>query len=123
MTDQLPEAEREASIYHLVPGPVWERHGNGSLYIPESYDQDGFIHCTKGEANLIVAANAFYRADQRPYLALEIDLQKVGVPVRYEDESRIYPHIHGPLPAEAVIGVSRVVRSADGSFERLVGCE
>jgi uncharacterized protein (DUF952 family) len=123
VTDPIPEAEADATVFHLVSQPVWERYGNASMYVPESYDQDGFIHCTKGEANLIAVGNAFYKEDQRPFLALKIDLQRVAAPVRYDDESQIYPHIYGPLPADAVIGVSRVVRSADGSFDQLVGCE
>lgn len=123
MTNSFREAKPDAPVYHLVPEPIWESYGNGPEYIPESYDQDGFIHCTRGEANLIAVANAFYMNDERPYLALEIDIEHVAAPVRYDDESRIYPHIHGPLPAEAVISVSRVVRSADGSFERLIDSE
>lgn len=45
-------------------------------------------------------------SDHRPYLAVVIDLDRVSSPVQYEDERRIYPHIHGPLPAEAVLGVA-----------------
>ena len=40
-----------------------------------------------------------------------------------ERPCQLLGEVREPLPAEAVMGVSRVVRSADGSFDRLVGCE
>jgi uncharacterized protein (DUF952 family) len=107
------------TTYHLSPEPIWEQQQAQLLYTPEQYETDGFIHCTDGDVNLLAVANQFYRADHRPYVAVEIDLDHVTAPVRYEDEHRIYPHIHGPLNREAVIRVRPVVRGADGSFVEL----
>ncbi len=119
MSEPRPWSAVDASVFHLVPEPVWEERAGEGPYVPEAYEQDGFTHCTIGEANLIAVGNAFYRNDQRPYVAVVIDLDRVDAPVRYEDEGRIYPHVHGPLPAQAVLDVARVVRAADGSFVKL----
>lgn len=107
------------ATYHLSPEPVWARQQEQPHYTPEQFATDGFIHCTDGDVNLLAVANRFYQADPRPFVAVEIDLDQVSAPIRYEDEHRIYPHIYGPLNREAVTRVRPVVRGADGSFVEL----
>ncbi len=102
--------------YHLAPEPVWEAQRDGGMYRPETYAEDGFIHCTDGEVNLLAVANLFYQADKRPHVVLVIDPTRIEAPVRYEDAKRIYPHIYGHLNVDAVVEVRRAVRLADGSF-------
>jgi uncharacterized protein (DUF952 family) len=111
-----PWPDAEGAVYHLTPVEVWERQASGTEYMPEAYEADGFIHCTIGETNLVTVANAFYQADARAQVALVLDLDRVTAPVRFEDEGRIYPHVHGPLDVAAVVGTRRAVRAADGSF-------
>ena len=101
---------------HLVPAPHWEAHRDASSYLPEHYEQDGFIHCTDGDTALLGVANAFYRADPRPYVVLTLAVDRLTSPVRYDDPAAIYPHIYGPLNLDAVVKVRRAVRLADGSF-------
>lgn len=102
--------------YHLTPEPVWAAQRDGAAYRPEAFAEDGFIHCSDGEVNLLAAANRYYQGDKRPHVVLVVDLDRVDAPVRYEDPDRIYPHIHGPLSRDAVVEVRRAVRLADGSF-------
>ena len=79
------------------------RHsGHGPRYRPEAFEREGFVHCTDGLAHLLVPANAYYRDDPRPYLALEIDLDAVAAPARFDDEACRYPHIYGPIDVAAV---------------------
>lgn len=120
MTDERPQPGMDGKVYHLVPEAEWKRKSSGALYSPEAFDQDGFIHCTIGVENLLAVGNMFYAEDHRPYLALEIDVNRVDAPVRFDDDTRVYPHIYGDLPTEAVVDVFVVVRSADGSFMELV---
>ena len=61
----------------------------------------------------------YYAADLRPFLALTLDLDAVGVPWRYDVPGSPYPHVYGPIPRHAVVAVSRVDRAADGSFAGL----
>ena len=102
--------------YHLAPESVWTAQADAEHYLPETYEADGFIHCTDGEVNLLTVGNTFYQTDDRPYVVLVIDLDRVSAPIRYEDAGRIYPHIYGALNRDAVVDVRRVVRLADGSF-------
>ncbi len=114
-----PTSQPEAATgltHHLTPEEVWTRQADGATYVPEAYDADGFIHCTDGEANLLKVGSQFYAADRRPYLVLDIVLDRLASPVRYEDPARIFPHIYGPLNREAVVNVRRAVRLADGTF-------
>lgn len=111
------EESRSANIaYHLAPGELWERQRTAGSYVPEAFEQDGFIHATNGTDRLLWVANEFYKGDGRPYTVLVIDLTKLSSPVRYDDPEEAYPHIYGPLNADAVVGELVVQRAADGSF-------
>jgi uncharacterized protein (DUF952 family) len=101
---------------HLTPGEVWEAQRNGATYVPEGFADEGFIHCTAGEDRLLVPANAYYRDDPRPFVALEVDVDRLTAEVRYDDEAAIYPHIYGPMETAAVVGVRRAERAEDGTF-------
>jgi uncharacterized protein (DUF952 family) len=116
VSDPLRPDQTDATTYHLTPEPVWLAQAERSMYQPEAFAAEGFIHCTHGESNLLAVANSYYRGDPRPFVVLVVDLERAGVPVRYEDADRIFPHLHGPLNRAAVVAVRRAVRAADGSF-------
>ena len=116
----MPEGEgqRELAVVtlHLVPEDVWLAQKNESQYLPDGFSSEGFIHCTHGNDSVIEVGNRYYRDDPRPYLVLEVDLEHVVVPVIYEDDERRFPHIYGPLERRAIRRVSRIERTADGTF-------
>jgi uncharacterized protein (DUF952 family) len=115
--DANAPAERPSGVtFHLTPEEVWNRQADDATYVPEAFAADGFIHCTDGESNLLKVGSQYYGADERPYVVLDIALDRVTASVRYEDAGRTYPHIFGPLNREAVVGVRRAVRLADGTF-------
>ena len=110
-------ASRDAGItYHLVAEPVWERSRGALTYVPEAFDQDGFIHCTNGTDQLITIANMFYLNDPRPFRVLVLDVASIESDVRYDDPDRVFPHIYGPLNTSAVRGELVVTRDANGTF-------
>lgn len=123
MSGQPAGPEQAPTTFHLTPEEVWNAQHAVAAYLPEAYPRDGFIHCTDGEANVLAVGNAFYRDDARPYVALVLDQNRLSVPVRYEDDARIYPHIYGPLNREAVVAVRRVVRAPDGTFVGIVASD
>jgi hypothetical protein len=43
-------------------------------------------------------------------------LARVGVPWRYDDAARVYPHIYGPIPLHAIVSVRPMPRAVDGRF-------
>lgn len=120
MVDDRQWPGSDGPVLHLVPLDVWEQQCNNVSYRPEAYEHDGFIHCTIGAENAIAVGNLFYTGDHRPYLAVQIDIARIKAPVRFEDDAKIYPHIYGELPFEAIERSFRVVRAADGSFIELI---
>ena len=101
---------------HLVPGDTWDEHDSGVPYVPAAYAQDGFVHCTDGDAEMVVVANRFYAADLRSFLLLTIDLERTGSPWRFDDPGERYPHVYGPIDPASVVEVRRMARSDDGAF-------
>ncbi len=101
---------------HLTPVDVWTSQAGADHYLPESYGQDGFIHLTIGEANLMEVANLYYREDDRDYLVLTLAQSKIAAPVRFDDDSGRYPHVYGPLNRDSVVAVTPVRRTDDGTF-------
>lgn len=110
------ECKLAGVTYHLAPEAVWKEQSDTATYLPESFDREGFIHCTDGLDELMAVANRYYTADTRPFLVLILQVDKIQSPVRYDDLSAIFPHIHGPLNTNAVIGVIPVQRDEDGTF-------
>lgn len=101
---------------HLTPVETWERQRTGPTYVPESYEQDGFVHTTIGTGALLDVANMFYTSDPRPHIALILDLTSITAETRHDDASGLYPHIYGPINVDAVLGTLVARRSPDGRF-------
>jgi uncharacterized protein (DUF952 family) len=117
--DRGTEEASTGVTLHLTTEDVWAAHERASLYYPERFADEGFVHCTDGEAHVIDVGNRYYRADPRPFLVLDVDLSKVRARAIYEDEARIYPHIYGPIDRDAILRVRRVERAGNGSFLRI----
>jgi uncharacterized protein (DUF952 family) len=100
----------------MLPAEVWAAHDTASPYAPASYADEGFIHATDGDDEMVKTANRFYRGDPRPFVVLTVDLDATGSPWRFDDPSGIYPHIYGTIATAAVLGVRQMLRDADGAF-------
>jgi uncharacterized protein (DUF952 family) len=88
-------------------------------YETGSLATEGFIHCTDGVDAPGVTFDRYYAADAQPFLALTLELDALDSPWRYDVPGSPYPHIHGPVRPEAVVGASRVDRAGDGRFTGL----
>ena len=104
---------------HLVPEPVWRTQAGGETFFPEGFAAEGFVHTTQGEAMLLEVGNRYYRTDPRPYLVLDVDLDRVGADVRFDAAGPSFPHVYGPIETAAVIRVRRVERDEEGAFAAL----
>lgn len=102
--------------YHLVAAAYYRDTDRSAPYTPESFADEGFIHCTDGVANLVEVGNRYHRDDRRMYVALVIDRTKVEPAIVYEDSERIYPHIYGPLNRDAITDIVPLLRGPDGGF-------
>jgi uncharacterized protein (DUF952 family) len=109
------------AIYHLVPIDYWEAQPVDQPYVPADFEREGFIHCTRGDEQVAIVANRYYRNDQREWLVLVLDEQAVTSEIKYEPghDGRLYPHIYGSLNREAIREVLHAPRDADGAFRSL----
>jgi len=102
--------------YHGTPLAYFDGLDPAQPYLPADYAEDGFIHCTDGREAVSIILTLMYRKQPDPFVVLYIDLDRVQVPVKYEDPAGIYPHIYGPLNRDAIVAVREVERSPDGVF-------
>jgi uncharacterized protein (DUF952 family) len=100
----------------MTPVDVWEAQKGNAVYRPEAWKADGFIHCTDALDELLAVGNRYYLDDPRSWLAVHIDCDRINDPVVYEDAARLFPHIYGDLPLQAVTGTIGLVRNRRGSF-------
>ena len=103
---------------HGAPAARWQAEA-ALDYRPESFAHDGFIHTSVGGEALAAALNRHAGTDERPYVALLIDLDRVRAPweiTRYSGTAALFPHLHGPLNRDAVVAVLELTRRADGAF-------
>jgi uncharacterized protein (DUF952 family) len=71
-------------ILHLVAKLEWEAKAADQPYTPKAFAQDGFIHCTQGEALLLQVANNFYKSVPGEFFVIAIDEHKVKAEVKWE---------------------------------------
>ena len=98
-------------IYHLALEPEWQAACREGSYRRSTrglgLEQAGFVHASHAHQ----VAGTFRRtyADAGKVLLLTIDPQRLteaGIEVREEappDGDELFPHIHGPIPLEAVL--------------------
>jgi uncharacterized protein (DUF952 family) len=102
--------------FHLIQRAVWAAGDPAAPLTRDSLADEGFIHCTDGVEALIATAERHYRDDPRAFLALTIDLDRVGSPWRFDEPGKPYPHVYGPIDRTAIVAVAPVKRAADGRF-------
>ncbi len=108
-------------ILHMAPADRWAAWPANTPYTPEEYANDGFLHCTEGEALMTRVANALYREKPGDFVLLVIAVERLTAPVRWErpvgaDLAPLFPHVYGPIDPEAIIEVRCIERDADGAF-------
>lgn len=104
-------------IYCLVPQTYWSNNQGKPTYIPRDYEQEGFIHATKGADFLIKVANRVYANFNEELYVLVIQEELVTSEVKYEmaKDGHLYPHIYGELNRNAIQQVRKMQRE-NGSW-------
>ena len=104
-------------IYHLILESDWEAAKATGEVRPGSLAAEGFIHCSRDEAQALAVARRLYHG-QGGMVVLEVDTGKLLSTVKREASSsgEIYPHIYGPLNADAVVGVRLLELDRDGEL-------
>jgi glutathione S-transferase len=108
-------------IYHVAKTADWEQAKRDGEYRistrGRSLDDEGFIHAST-EEQVAPVANVVY-GDDDGLVVLVIDTDLVTPQIRYESVpgwNKPFPHIYGPLNADAVTRLLPLGRQADGSF-------
>ncbi len=109
-------------IYHVATRADWERARRDGEYtmstVGRTLADEGYIHASQ-PSQVIGVLNKYYRGVTDDLLLLEIDPELVRAQVRYEDvpgADAPFPHIYGPLNADAVVAARPLRAGPDGTF-------
>lgn len=108
-------------IYHIAYPADWSAAQRDGEYLTSTRGrtlaEEGFVHASTA-GQVAGVANAVY-AGEDDLIVLVIDEEKVGPEVVYETVPGMtepFPHVYGPLSADAVVGTRPLTRDADGHF-------
>ena len=104
-------------IYHITHKDNWQKAHHSKTFIPDSFEREGFIHCSPLE-KVTEVANNFYKG-QKDLILLCIDESKVKSEIIWEDlynHDFNFPHIYGELNTDAVINISDMNCDKEGCF-------
>lgn len=114
-------------IYHIATRGDWERARQAGEYttstVGRTLAEEGFIHAS-GPGQVNGVANRYYRDIRDELLVLFIDTERVRAEIRYEDvpgADAPFPHIYGPLNADAVLAARPLSAGPDGTFTFIPG--
>jgi uncharacterized protein (DUF952 family) len=99
-----------ATIFHLALASDWAAAQDAGAYTMSTRGrtlaEEGFIHASRGDQWTAVR-DRFYADVTEPLLLLQIDTDRIDVPVVAEPavpgSTETFPHIYGPLPLDAVV--------------------
>jgi len=122
-----------ATIFHLALASDWAAAQDAGAYTTSTRGltlaEVGFIHCSRGDQWPTVR-DAFYGDVTEPMLLLQIDTDRLDVPVVEEPgapgATETFPHVYGPLALDAVVkampvpaGASTRPAASSDSFGRV----
>jgi uncharacterized protein (DUF952 family) len=109
-------------IYHIATSADWERALRDGEYttstIGKTLAEEGFIHAS-GPSQVVGVANAFYKGVVDDLVVLVIDPERVRAEIRHDyipEAGATFPHIYGPLNANAVLAAWPLTAGPDGEF-------
>jgi len=108
-------------IYHIATAADWEQGRRDGEYTTSTRGrtlaQQGFIHGSTAD-QVAPVANMIYKGEP-DLLVLVIDTDRVTPEIRYEEVpgwETPFPHIYGPLNADAVVETRPLEPGPDGEF-------
>jgi len=108
----------ERWIYYLARKSEFEQARDGAFYLGSAEDRaDGFIHFST--AAQLRASAAKHRKGEPDLLLLEVDAERLGPGLRWEEArgGEMFPHLYGKLPLAAVRrSVALPLAGAEHSF-------
>ncbi len=104
-------------IYHLLEVVSWQSFSGCDSYSHPSLKTEGFIHFSRLEE--VVRSADLYFKEQNELCLLEVDSEKVTVPIEDEwvsDRNAHFPHVMGELNMDAIDRVYQI-KKEQGSFQ------
>lgn len=109
-------------IFHITPERDWalaQRTGEYRLSTRGvTLEEQGFIHCSDAH-QVVRIANGVYGDFEGLLVVLEIQMNRLGVEVRYENldgGTELFPHVYGALPVTAVSAVVTLRKDSSGKW-------
>ena len=109
-------------IFHIAYESDWVDAQRTGTYVTSTRGADlhevGFIHASF-EHQVATVGEGLYGDVLEPLVVLVIDTERLNVPLvieNLEGGEEAFPHIYGPLPAQAVVGVRGVNITLEGRF-------
>lgn len=102
-------------IYHLTSQEAWTTAQDANEYQAPSLADEGFIHCSVDEAQLLRVAERLYPG-VTGLQVLDVDTSRLTAEVKREPSrsGEIYPHIYGVINLDAVVRVRDLTLNAEG---------
>jgi glutathione S-transferase len=107
-------------IYHIARAADWEAAAAAGEYrvstLGRTLEQEGFVHASFAE-QVGGVAEAYYAGVPEPLVLLSIDESRLSSPWRVEPVPGVpegYPHVYGPIDADAVLSVTPLTRDGNG---------
>ncbi|WP_028637571.1 DUF952 domain-containing protein [Nocardioides sp. URHA0032] len=102
-------------IFHIATRADWERAQREGAYTTSTRGvtlaEEGYIHASHADQWEGVRA-AFYADVTEPLVLLEIETDRLGVPVVEEPPApgvdETFPHVYGAISPRAVVGVADI---------------
>ena len=104
-------------IYHITTSAAWEASRALGAYEGDSLNSEGFIHCSTVR-QVASVANAIFRGVEG-LVVLHIEESRLASPLKYENlegGGDLFPHLYGPIDADAVVRVTPLAAGPDSEF-------
>ena len=104
-------------IFHLARR--FDGVDGGIRLDPMSLATEGFVHCST-EEQIETTANSYF-AGVDDLVLVTIDENRLTSELCWEDshgDGRLFPHLYGPIDAEAVMAATSWQPDADGVYRR-----
>ena len=106
----MPDVPLGARVFHLLHADAWAAQAAaGGPVATDQFERHGFVHCCFREQLVEIATWWFDPGPDDELVALELDPHRLTADLRLEaSPSRWYPHLYGPIDADAVVGAHPV---------------
>ncbi len=104
------------TIFSIVDAKAWSEAQKAGSYQGERFAKTGFVDAMDSAAQIEYVANKYWKG-KTGVQVLCIDKTQVKAEIKMEKSSSgVYPHIYGPLNANAVTQAVDLTAKADGAY-------